>query len=893
MIASKNFFLLMIFIPMFNVLFSQTMLPYQNKNLPLEQRIEDLLKRMTLKEKIRQMDMYRGEDLAPGKTFNRQLMKKIVGREGIGAIHDLYPENPELVNQIQKYALEQTRLGIPVLFIEEALHGYLGKGSTTFPAPIGLASSWNRSLLNAVGKVIAGEARAHGIHFVLAPVLGLAREPRWGRVEETYGEDPYLSAELGLQIVKGMQGDTLASDHSVVAEPKHFGAHSQPEAGSNTSPVFVGEREMRSSFLAVFEKVIKKGHVLGVMAAYHELDGIPCVANDWLLKRILRKEWGFKGFVLSDMNAIGLQVTAHHTARNADEALVAAIKGGTDMQFYDFDHRSFQEILLSAVEQGLLDEREIDRAVRGILYVKFVLGLFENPYVDPALVRKRLHTKAHQQLALQAGREAIVLLKNEENLLPLPHHLKKILVVGPMANAQALGGYSPHGVTNITLLKALRHRFSDRMKIDFEPGVLPLTGLQTIKAKYLTPAQGSGHGLWTEFFAQPEPQGKPVCARVTTNLAPYWGRQAPCKGMPADSFSVRWSGFLQVPISGLYEIGIITDDRGRLFLNDKLFVDNWQAFKVNVLLTEEIYLKRGQKYPLKMEFGELTDYAGIRLKWRLIRADEQEVNKLLAGLKQKAEQAEVVLAVLGENESEVGEGRDKANLNLSSQQVKLVDLLCKVNKNLVAVLINGRPLTINTLNKNVPAILESWFAGEAAGQAICDVLFGDYNPSGKLPITFPKSVGQVPFYYNHKPSSRHSYVDMDGKPLFPFGHGLSYTQFTYSDLKIEPAQITPDGQVKVQLKVTNSGQWPGSEVVQLYLNDVISSVTTPLKTLQGFEKVFLKPGESKVVQFKLNKENLGLWNRSMRFVVEPGRFNVMLGSSSEDIRLQGHFEVVR
>ncbi len=885
------FWMLLLFLMLSLAVQAAQTVPYKNPQLPVEQRVEDLLKRMTLLEKIRQMDMYKGQEVAPEQQVRLDVLRSVITTAGIGSVHDLYATDPQLVNAIQRFAVEHTRLGIPILFIEEALHGYGGPGATTFPAPIGLASTWNRDLLYQVGRAIATEARAHGVHFVLSPVLGLAREPRWGRVEETYGEDPFLSAEMGVNMILGLQGDTLASDCSVVSEPKHFGAHSQPEAGSNTAPVFVGEREMRTSFLSVFQKAIQKAGALGVMAAYHELDGIPCVSNPWLLKQVLREEWGFKGFVLSDMNAIGLLVTAHHTAGSAKEALIAAIANGTDMQFYDFDHTTFQNILLQAVQSGELSEQDIDRAVRGILYVKFVLGLFENPYVDPHLAAERLHTVQHQQLALQAARESIVLLKNEKHILPLSPQIKRLLVVGPLANVSAIGGYSPRGARAVTLLEALKKRFAGKMEIHFEPGVMPLNGLTNIDAKFLHPAKGEGPGLWAEFFAEPEPGAHPVCSRMETHLSPYWGREAPCNGLPADSFSVRWSGTLVPPYSGVYEIGLVTDDRGRVFLNNELLIDNWQPFKVNVMLFKRVHLKAGKAYPITIEYGELSDFAGMRLKWRLLKPDPQELKKLHQRINTLALQCDAIIAALGENDTEVGEGKDKANLNLAEQQQALIEQLNTLQKPLGVVLLNGRPLTVRWLKRYVPAIVEAWFPGEFGGVAITDVLFGNFNPCGKLPVTFPKAVGQVPFYYNHKPSSTHSYVDLDGQPLFPFGHGLSYTQFTYSHLSIKPLQISPDETLTVSCTVTNSGNVAGSEVVQLYVNDVVSSVTTPVRSLQGFEKVYLKPGQSKTVVFNLKKENLALWNRDMEFVVEPGIFEVMVGRSSADIRLRGQFSV--
>jgi len=725
-------------------------LPYKNAALPVEKRVADLISRMTTSEKIRQLDMYWGHEVAKMNGHEAEAMsdsaKINIGTEGIGSVHDLYPLTAATTNQIQRYALEKTRLGIPVLFIEEGLHGYESLGSTTFPTPMALAGAWDSTIVHKAGRIIATEVRAHGVNMILGPVLCLPRDPRWGRVEETYGEDPFLSAANGVAMVKGLQGNRLTDPNAVIAEPKHFAVHGIPEAGSNMAPVNMGEREARSSFLYVFEKAVKEGHALGMMAAYSEIDGIPCVDNRWLLKDVLRKEWGFKGFVLSDLGAIKMSYNNHQTASSPANAMAQTLSAGLDMQFYDFPHQQFFDAVSEALKTKQLALSDLNRAVSNVLRVKFMLGLFDNPYIDESLLKKVNHTDESRAVALKAAQESISLLKNEHSILPLGENVHSVAVIGPLAESTYLGGYANKNGKGVAIIDALKQRAGDRLEIKYE------------------------------------------------------------KGYSQDTSADKQPEYLQKAID-----------------------------KVN--------------------------------------------------------SSDVAVVVLGEEINEVGEGKDRANLDLNKAQSRLIEAVCKTGKPTVVVLFNGRPLCINWIAKNVPAIVESWFLGDTGGLAIADVLLGKVNPSGKLPMTFPRSVGQLPYYYNHKPTSRHVYVDEESTPLFPFGHGLSYTTFEYSGLKIDRKTIPLNGSPEISISIKNTGKVEGSEVVQLYLRDVIASVTTPVKSLKGFQRITLKPGESGTVKFKIDNKELMLWNRQMKQVVEPGEFKVMIGSSSEDIRAQGSFYV--
>lgn len=721
--------------------------PYKDANRPIDERVADLVSRMTVDEKIRQLDMFWGKEVTrmtghEALEYSETQITKMLDSTGAGSVHDLYPINADISNKIQRYAVEKTRLGIPILFIEEGLHGYSGKGSTSFPIPLQLSSAWDTTLVHDVGRAIATESRAHGIAMILGPVLCLPRDPRWGRVEETYGEDTYLCSRNGVAMVKGLQGNKLSDHDAVVAEPKHFAVHGIPEAGSNTSPVNIGEREARSAFLPVFEKAVREGGALGIMAAYSEIDGIPCVDNTRLLTDVLRKEWGFKGFVLSDLGAIRMSLENHTVANSISDALAQTLKAGLNMQFYDFGHDDFRNAIHEALKNNTLTTTDLDHAVSDILRVKFMLGLFENPYVDPALKNSVFGTDANKALALKAAQEGICLLKNENSILPIKKTGASVAVIGSLAASTYLGGYANAEDTGVSIYEGLKQRAGNTLRLSYAPGY---NAADTVH--------------------------------------------------PAVSYQ-----------------------------------------------KEAIALAR---------------------------------------------RSDLIIAVVGEDPTVVGEGKDRADLSLDARQLDMLKALHATGKPVAAVLVNGRPLTIPWIAKNIPSLVESWFGGETGGLAVADVLLGNVNPSGKLPMTFPRSMGQVPLYYNQKPTSRHQYVDESSKPLFAFGHGLSYTQFTYNTMSITPAQISPTGTATVRVQITNTGTAEGTEVAQLYVRDVVSSVTTPVKALKGFARITLKPGENGTVEFKVGAEALALWNRQMEHVVEPGAFDIMVGSASDDIRQNG------
>ena len=728
----------------------ESSLPYKNATLPVDQRIADLVSRMTLEEKVRQLDMYLGaESLIDKKTqtidnhthakldaiFDPALAEKNLGNLGAGAIHDLYP-SPQLYNKIQGWIIAHNRLGIPALFIEEGLHGYMGYNQTVFPQSVNLASTWNVELAKKTGAAIAAEARANGVAMILAPVLDVARDPRWGRVEEDFGEDPFLSGQMGLNYVLGMQGESLATDHTCVAEPKHFAGHGSPESGINTAPVHAGEREVRTVFLKTFEPAIREGHAMSVMVAYHDIDGVPCTANPWLLQKILRDEWGFQGFTLSDLGAIGRLYKDHHTSATEADACRSAVNSGVDMQFYDFAHDVFQNAIIDGVKNGQVSQATVDAAVSRILRVKFQIGLFDRPFVDESLNTKVQRAPDHLALSLEVARQSMCLLKNENHLLPLKKNMTNIAVIGTNANITRLGDYSEAATEG------------------------PEFGMLEQIKKIVSP---------------------------TTQI----------------SFS-----------------------------------------------------------------------------------DGNDIQAAVA----LAEKADVIILGLGENQKISGESHDRSDLNLPDNQQALLEAVTKVGKPVVLVLQNGRPLTIPWAAEHVPAILEAWYPGEFGGRAIAETLFGDNNPAGRLDISFPKNVGQLPVYYNHFPSKNNDYVQGNDSPQFVFGFGLSYTTFKYANLHVTTSTSGSNSDVQVSFDVTNTGDRDGDEVAQVYARETTASVATPVKALKAFSRVHLKVGERRTLSLRIKRSDLEVWGASQQWKLEPGEFTIWAGGGS-DAKLSTKFEL--
>ncbi len=880
---------------------------YKNASLPVEDRVNDLLGRMTLDEKIRQTHMFRGNilsgdkrDAAGGAPISSERVRALLGTGGIGA-HSYRPYSGAYINEVQKIAVEETRLGIPVLILAEGLHGYQG---TSFPQMIGLAATWDTPLVSKIFDHVGAEARSLGVHAIHGPVLDLARDARWGRCEETFGEDTFLASRMAVAAVKGLQKDDLKRPDAVIADIKHFGGHSPAQAGINMGPVHVGQRELLTDYLSVFRAAFHEGGARMTMAAYHEIDGIPCMANRWLLTDLLRKEWGFNGAVLSDCGAV-VRLTndenvSHGVADSPEDAAAQALNAGLSISFMEFGSNEKGEDLWPAIvkrafEQGKVSEATIARAAGDVLRLKFELGLFDNPYTDDGLSSKVCGNPEGTALALQGAREAMTLLQNKNGLLPLSKNLKNIAVVGPQAGTQ-VGDYAPwkYG-KSVGILDAIRAAVSKETAVAYVKGVpIKNEGPQNIIAEeFLWQPDGTGKGLCGEYFANKNLSGEPALKRVDPTVNFDWNDLSPDARIPFDNFSVRWTGKIKVPKDMEIAVGTQSSDGSRLWIDGKLVADGWRDG--SVATSGKVAFKAGQFHDVKMEYYQGVNPKAIaRLKWEFDKSGG--IPEAIAA----AQAADAMIILVGENGSTCGENEDRSTIDLPGRQGELVKAVQATGKPCVLVVLGGRALALPWEAANIPAILMGWFPGQLGGQAVADVIFGDYNPAGRLPVSMPKSLGQLPIYYGQKrtaaaPNARTYHGDespaMNRAPLFPFGHGLSYTKFDYADLTVTPKAIKPDGKATVGFTVKNTGQRDGDEVVQLYVQDTVSSVTTPYKLLKGFKRIHLKAGESQTVTFELGPDDLQLLDRDSKWVVEPGEFKIMVGASSEDIRLSGALAV--
>jgi beta-glucosidase len=762
---------------------SPNVLPYRDASLEPERRVADLLARMTLEEKAAQMMCVwrtKGETLVDGTgAFDIEKARRAfahgnglgqVGRPSDAGSSGHEPEkgrNPramaELTNAIQRFFVEESRLGIPVIFHEECLHGHAAVGATSFPQPIGLASTFNPALVESLYAMTAEEARVRGTHQALTPVVDVARDARWGRVEETFGEDPYLVSRMGVAAVRGFQGDRSFSDKTrVIATLKHFVAHGQPEAGQNCAPANVSMRELREVFLPPFRAAIREAGAISVMPSYNEVDGVPSHANRWLLRDVLRGEWGFDGFTISDYYAIwelGYRpdTHGHFVARDKAEACALAVRAGVNVEAPEpncYLH------LADLVRGGALGEPDLDALVAPMLHWKFRLGLFDDPFVDPDHAERVVGSQANAELALQAARETITLLANDGGVLPLDlGRIRTIAVIGPNANRSLLGGYSGVPPHDVTVLDGIRARVGGSSEVLYAEGCRITVG-----------------GSWTQDAVVP--------------------------------------------------------------------------------------------------------------------SDPDEDRRQIADAVQVASRADVIVLAIGGNEQTSREAWSRAhmgdttNLDLIGRQNELVAAMVATGKPVIAVLFNGRPVAATYVAERVPAILECWYLGQETGRAVAEVLFGDFNPGGKLPISVPRSAGHVPAFYNHKPSARRGYLFDEVTPLYAFGYGLSYTTFRIDGVRLERSTIGRAESTRVLATVTNTGQRAGTEVVQMYIRDRVSSVTRPVKELEGFAKVSLEPGEATTVSLDITPESLAFHDIDMKYVVEPGEFEIMVGSSSRAEDLQ-------
>ena len=859
---------------------------YKNPEAAIEDRVDDLLSRMTLEEKFWQLFMIPG-DLSDGKEkYKHGIFGFQVATSGSsGNATDQIPDHTAggtaretalLINEIQKYFVEETRLGIPIIPFDEALHGLIRENATAFPQAIGLAASWDTKLMDSVAIAIASEMRARGIRQNLSPVINIARDVRWGRTEETYGEDPFLTAQMAVAYVSAFE------KRGVITTPKHFVAN-VGDGGRDSYPIHFNERILEEIYFPAFKASIQAGGAGSIMTAYNSLDGRPASANGWLLREKLKKEWGFDGFVISDAGATGGANVLHFTAKDYPESTRQAIENGLDVIFQtSYDH---YPLFYEAFERGLVSKAAIDEAVSRVLHAKFRLGLFEDPYVNMEAFEKNNDFTAHKALAKKAALESVVLLKNEGQILPIKKDIRSIAVIGTDAAEARLGGYSGPGNLPVSLIQGLKNQLGEKLQLLYAPGCgRSAEDFVAIPAdRFFHLHQGSMEkGLSADYFNNIELEGEPAMTRIDTILDFSWTLYSPDQQkINYDHYSVRWTGKLLASQTGNFKIGIEGDDGYRLYLDDELILDNWtkQGFRK---ITASYAFEKDKSYDIKVEFYETAGNVRFKLIWNV--GVENDWQKEIEAAVALARETDLTILCAGIEE---GEFRDRAILSLPGHQEELIKKVADTGKPVVVVLYGGSAITMTSWIQHVPAILDAWYPGEEGGNAVAEILFGKYNPAGRLPISFPLHEGQLPLYYNHKPTGRgDDYVNLSGKPLFPFGFGLSYTKFEYSDIALDQNPVSEKDTVTVRCKITNTGDYDGDEVVQLYIKDLYASVARPVLELKGFKRIQLKKGETREVRFEISSDMLTMLNEQLDPVIEAGEFRIMIGASSNDLRLR-------
>ncbi len=871
-------------------LHAQSLLPYKNSKLSVDVRVKDLLSRMTTEEKFWQLFMIPGDlgkDASQYKNgiFGFQVSAASAGNSASSQMLSYGTgENALLlaqkINAIQQYFVEKTRLGIPIIAFDECLHGLVRQGATSFPQAIALAATWDTALMRQVSTAIAVETKVRGIRDVLSPVINIANDVRWGRTEETYGEDPFLSSEMAVAFVSPFE------KMGVVTTPKHFIAN-VGDGGRDSYPIHYNERFMEEEFFPPFLAAIKRGGARSIMTAYNSYDGSPATANDWLLNKKLKSEWKFNGFVISDASAVGGATVLHNTATDYPASGQYAINNGLDVIFQtEYKHH---ELFIPPFLNGKINQKRIDDAVSRVLRAKFELGLFEHPYTSISEAEQWVNNTSHKQIAKKAALESIVLLKNDHQILPLRKTLSSIAVIGKDAMEGRLGGYSGPSNGTVNILDGIRAKLGNQVNVAYAEGV-DRNNIEwvSIPAEYLSMVENGKtfKGLKGEYFNSSEPGQTPLFSRVDGHVDFHWTLFPPDPKLTTDNYSVRWTGKLISPESGKFKIGLEGNDGYKLYINNKLVVNKWLKGGYHTSLVDHEFVK-GESYDVKIEFRESQGNALIKFVWNFgIRNDhQQKINEAIS----IAKSSDATIVVVGIKE---GEFQDRATLSLPGHQETLIKELASLGKPVVVVLVGGSAITMHNWIDQIDGVLDVWYPGEEGGHAIADILFGDANPSGKLPITFPLSEAQLPLVYNHKPTGRgDDYNNMTGQPLFPFGYGLSYTNFSYSNIQFQKQKIKKGESSKVFIDLKNTGDREGDEVVQLYIKDLFSSVARPVQELKGFQRVHLKAGESKTISFVITPDMLTMLDAQMKTIIEPGTFRIMIGSSSRDLWLKTDLEI--
>ena len=856
----------------------------------IDTRVNELLDRMTLEEMIMQTDQYFSNDFTQRDErgdvtyLDMEKLDRMLKGNSCGSIQ-ARGFRPEQINRLQKYAVENTRLGIPFLFSEEALHGFCHSQGTVFPQQLGLAASFNPALGYQMGRAIGTEARAMGVHETYSPVMDLIRDPRYGRTEETYGEDTFLGAQFARETVKGLQGNSLSEPDAVASEPKHYAGYGAPTGGLNCAPCAMGRHEVFSDALPIFEAAFTEGGATDTMCSYSAIDGQPVSSDHELLtcvlrlvhvfnlKRALRDQWHMPGFVRTDLTAVARLYDNHFTAATRKEAIAMGLEAGVDLQLYDFPHDEWQNGIKELVEEGRLNISIVRRACARVLRVKFMLGFFDHPYVDENRQANYVHTSEHKELSRKIARESMVLLKNENDLLPLNRNIGTIAVLGPAADKAMLGDYVDHSQTGVSILEGIESLVSADTQVLYDEGCKFLGDTAIpFSSKVLRNEQGEP-GLTGLYYNGRECRGKPVMARTDHNINFNWIMSKPCSEVDAYCFSVRWTGKLVPDESFSGYIGFNTQDSMRLYVDGKLVLDGWGE-KQDANRTVEFEFVKGREYDLVIEFT--NDRRGARVVFGYTRNREDFSHAL-----ELAKQADVAIVCLGDSPDISGENFDRVSLDLAGHQEDFLEKVYAMGTPVVLILETGRPASVVWAQDHIPAILEAWFPGEDGGFAVAETLFGLSAPSGRLPITFPKHVGQIPCHYTRRPGGGRRYVEMDWLPLYPFGYGLGYTTFTYRDLKLSAGSIKAGENITVRFEALNTGNRPGTGVPQIYIRDMVSSTVKPLMALAAFTKVELQPGESKTVTLTVTPKSMRTLGRDFVWRVEPGDFQLILATDAE------------
>lgn len=840
--------------------------------------------------------------MSTGVTSAQNTQENMLFRDENAQIHDRIMDLlarltiEEKVDLLRATSPEIPRLGIDKYYHgNEALHGVVRPGNfTVFPQAIGLASMWNPDLHFRVATAISDEARGRwnelqqgklqtaqfsDLLTFWSPTINMARDPRWGRTPETYGEDPFLTGVLGTQFVKGLQGDD-SKYLKIVSTPKHFAVNNEEHNRFVCNPQ-VSERLLREYYLPAFERSVKEGKAASIMTAYNAINDIPCTLNTWLLKQVLRDDWGFEGYVVSDCGGPSLLVTAHKYVKTKEAAATLSIKAGLDLECGD---DVYIEPLLNAYRLRMVSDADIDSAAYHVLRSRMKLGLFDNPEhnpynkISPAVVG----SPKHVQLALESARESIVLLKNENNFLPIdPKKTKSIAIVGINAGNSEFGDYSGYPANQpVSILKGIKEKVGDKINIIYAPWVSAQEGYEQISPSYFP------NGLHAEYFSNTDLQGESRTRKDEwINFEP--ANQAPDPFLPKSPLSIRWSGKLKPTISGSYTFAFTADDGCRLFIDGDNIIDAWDKGGISTD-TATIELVAGKEYKIRAEYYDNRDFAMAKLYWRTPKTDIKSRLDLYGDAGKAVRESDLTIAVLGINKTIEREGMDRTNINLPLDQEQFIQEIYKVNPNTVVILVAGSSLAINWIDEHIPAIVNAWYPGEQGGTAVADVLFGDYNPAGRLPLTYYKSIDELPPFDDYDITKGRTYQYYKGKPLYPFGYGLSYTSFKYKNLN-----ISENGEhLHVKFNITNSGKMDGDEVAQLYIKMPESNIPMPIKQLKGFRRVFIKKGETKEVEIILKKEELRYWDElKSSFIVPKGKYVFTVGASSEDIRLTKKFEI--